>query len=208
MTGQASLLRVDAEQPFGVAIHYAAVLTDLYGTRWTITSGAITSTVTSDVISDAIRGVGAPVFIEDWADKKRTRDASQFNIGGRIVVVGKKRSAAQATVTVSTDTDDDGDALQDVLDNATEGVVLIRKQQTLSGVDGWLALLDDDEKRNWQTTYRAWDLDTVETEAWPDVLEAAGFTLADIAANFSTLQDIANFFTGTLLDIAQYDFGP
>jgi hypothetical protein len=39
-------------------------------------------------------------------------------------------------------------------------------------------------------------------------LEAAGFTLQDIADNFSTLQDIANAFPGTLLDIAQYDFGP
>jgi len=206
-TGTNVLLRVDAEQPFGVSINYAAYLTDVNGTQWIAYSGPIASTVTSDVISDAIRGVGAPIFIEDWADKKRTRDATVFNCGGRLVVVGKKRSTSQATVTVSTDTDADGEALQDVLANATEGTILIRKQETLSGVDGHLALLDDDEKRNWQTPYRAWDLDTVETEAWPDVLEAAGFTLQDIANNFSTLQDIANFFTGTLLDIAQYDFG-
>ncbi|MEW2300282.1 hypothetical protein AB0958_09905 [Streptomyces sp. NPDC006655] len=208
VTGQSALLRVDAEQPFGVSLNYAAVLTDMYGQQWTVYSGPITSMVTSDVISDAIRGVGAPVFIESWDDKKRTRDATTFNINGRIVVQGKKRGSAQATVTVSTDTDDDGDALQDVLDNATEGTILIRKQVTLSGVDNWLALLDDDEKRNWQTPYRSWDLNTVETQAWPDVLEAAGFTLADIANNFSTLQDIANAFPGTLLDIAQYDFGP
>lgn len=206
-TGTDVLLRVDAEQPLGVAINYAALLTDVHGTQWTVFSGPITSTVDGDVISDAVQGTGAKVFIEDWADKKRTRDATQFNVGGRIVVVGKKRSAAQATVTVSTDTDEDGNALQDVLDGATEGVILIRKQVTLAGVDGYLALLDDDERRDWQTEYRAWDLDVVETEAWPDVLEAAGFTLADIAANFSTLADIAAFFTGTLLDIALYDFG-
>lgn len=208
VAGQSALLRVDAEQPFGVALTYSALLTDMYGQQWTVTSSPITSTVTSDVISDAIQGVGAPVFIEDWPDKKRTRDATTFNINGRLVVQGKKRGSAQATITVSTDTDDDGDALQDVLDGATEGTILIRKQVTLSGVDGWLALLDDDEKRNWQTPYRSWDLDTVETQAWPDVLEAAGFTLQDIADNFSTLQDIANAFPGTLLDIAQYDFGP
>lgn len=208
VTGQASLLRIDAEQPFGVGLNYAAVLVDLYGNQWTVYSGPITSTVTDDVISDAIRGVGVPVMIESWDDKKRTREATQFNINGRLVVVGKKRSAAQAVVTVSTDTDDDGDTLQDILDQATEGTILIRKQVTLSGVDGWLALLDDDEKRSWQTPYRAWDLDTVEAEAWPDVLEAAGFTLQDIANNFSTLQDISAFFTGTLLDIALYDFGP
>ncbi|RPE44169.1 hypothetical protein EDD90_7399 [Streptomyces sp. Ag109_O5-1] len=208
VTGQSALLRVDAEQPFGISLNYAALLTDMYGTQWTVYSGPITSTVNSDVISDAVRGVGAQVFIEDWPDKKRTRDATTFNINGRLVVQGKKRSSAQATVTVSTDTDDDGEDLQDVLDNATEGTILIRKEVTLPGVDGWLALLDDDERRNWQTPYRLWDLDTVETQPWPDVLEAAGFTLQDIANNFSTLQDIANAFPGTLLDIAQFDFGP
>jgi hypothetical protein len=39
-------------------------------------------------------------------------------------------------------------------------------------------------------------------------MEAAGFTLQDIANNFSILSDISAFFTGTLLPIAQYDFGP
>ncbi|MEV7684461.1 hypothetical protein [Streptomyces bungoensis] len=205
-TGTDVLLRVDAEQPFGVSLAYAAVLTDVAGNQWTVSSGSLTSTVAGDVISDAIRGTGAKVFIEAWDDKKRTRDATQFNVNGRLVVVGRKRSAAQATVTVSTDTDEDGDDLQDVLDNATEGVILIRKQVTLAGADGYLALLDDDERRTWTIPFRTWDLDTVETEAWPDVLEAAGFTLADIAANFSTLADIASSFS-TLLAIAMYDFG-
>lgn len=208
VTGDSSFLRVDAEQPLGISVTYAAVFTDLYGQQWTVYSGPITSTVSSDVISDAIRGVGASVHIEDWADKKRSRDATVFNVNGRLVVVGKTRSAAQATVTVSTDTSDDGDALQDVLAAATEGTILIRAQAMISGVDGHLALLDDDERRNWQTEYREWDLDTAEADSWPDALEAAGFTLQDINNNFSTLQDIADFFPGTLLDIAQYDFGP
>ncbi|MGZ0231108.1 hypothetical protein [Streptomyces sp. CPS1] len=209
VTGQSSLLRVDAEQPFGVSITYTAALTDLYGQQWTISSGPITSTVPSDVISDAIRGVGAAIHIEDWADKKRTRDATVFNINGRLVVVGKARSAAQATITVSTDTNDDGDALQAVLAAATEGTILIRARTSITGVDGWLALLSDDERRNWQTEYREWDLETAEADPWPDTLEAAGFTLQDIADNFTTLQDIADFFGpgGTLLDIAMYDFG-
>jgi hypothetical protein len=207
VTGHDALLRIDGEQPFGVPITYVAALTDAVGSQAEITSSPVTCNVTSDVISDAIRGVGAKVFIESWPDKKRTRDASTFHVGGRVIVVGKKRSAAQATVTVSTDTTEDGDALQDVLDNATEGVILIRNQVTHPGVDGYLALLDDDEKPDWQTEYRAWDLDVVETETWPDGLEAAGFTLADIAANFTTLGDIAAAFPGSLLDIALYDFG-
>jgi hypothetical protein len=207
VSGQNALLRIDGEEPFGVPLTYVVSLTDAIGSRAELTSSPVTCTVTSDVISDAIRGVGAHVFIEAWDDKKRTRDATVFNVNGRLVVVGKKRSAAQAQITVSTDTDADGDALQDILNNATEGTILIRKDETHPGVDGHLALLDDDERRNWQTPYRAWDLNTAEADAWPDTLEAAGFTLQDIANNFTTLQDIADAFPGTLLDIAQYDFG-
>ena len=205
-TGADVLLRVDAEQPFGVSINYGATLTDVNGNSWTVFSGPITSTVDSDVISDAVQGTGATIFIEEWPDKKRTRDATVFNVGGRLVVVGRPRSGAQATVTVSTDTDDDGNALEAVLNAATEGVILIRSQVTNPHVDGHQALLDDDEKPNWQTAYRAWDLSLAEAEPWPDTLEAAGFTLQDIANNYSTLSDLAADFA-TLLAIAQYDFG-
>jgi hypothetical protein len=96
VTGQATLLRVDAEQPFGVSLTYAAVLTDVNGSQWTVYSGPITSTVTSDVISDAVRGVGAAVKVESPLGWKRDRDATQFNINGRIVVVGKPRSSRPA----------------------------------------------------------------------------------------------------------------
>jgi len=208
VTGQATLLRVDAEQPFGVSLNYAAVLTDVNGNQWTVYSGPITSTVASDVISDAIRGVGAAVKVESPLGWKRDRDATQFNINGRIVVQGKPRSSRSGSITVRTETDEDGDALNSVLDNATEGVILVRKQTSLSRLDGTYALLDDSEDPNWYDEFRWFQLNVVKADDWPDVMEAAGFTLADIANNFSTLADIAAFFTGTLLDIAQYDFGP
>lgn len=208
VTGLTSLLRVDAEQPFGVSLNYAAVLTDLYGQQWTIYSAPITSTVSSDVISDAIRGIGAAVKVESPLGWKRDRDATQFNINGRIVVVGRPRSARSATITVRTETDDAGDTLNELLDNATEGTILLRRQTSLPRLDGTYALLDDQEDPNWYDTYRWFQLNVVKSDDWPDVMEAAGFTLQDIANNFSTLQDIATFFTGTLLDIAQYDFGP
>jgi hypothetical protein len=208
VTGQSSLLRVDAEQPFGISLTYAAVLTDLYGQQWTISSGSITSTVTSDVISDAIRGVGAAVKIEAPLGWKRDRDATQFNINGRIVVQGRPRSAPSATITVRTETDDDGDALNELLDNATEGSILLRKQTSLSRLDGTYALIDDQEDPNWYDEFRWFQLNVVKSDDWPDVMEASGFTLQDIADNFSTLQDVAAFFTTNLLAIAQYDFGP
>ncbi|MDX3353889.1 hypothetical protein PV703_11325 [Streptomyces sp. ME01-24h] len=208
VTGQNALLRIDAEQPFGVPVTYTAELTDINGNVWTASSSPITSTVTSDVISDAVQGIGAAVTIESWPNKKRDRDATVFNVGGRIVVVGRARSAAAATVRVRTDSKDAGDALQAVLDGATEGVVQIRKQSTMAGVDNYLAVLTDTEDRTWYNDIRWWGLDVYETEPWPDVLEAAGYTLQDIADNFSTLGDLAAFFTpGTLLSIALHDFG-
>ncbi|MGW0169564.1 hypothetical protein ACWDWT_30965 [Streptomyces sp. NPDC003343] len=206
VTGANDLLRVDAEQPFGVAVAYAADLVDVNGNVWRVFSGPITSTVDSDVISDAVRGIGAAVIIQTWPDKKRDRDATVFNVGGRLVAVSRPRSSAQATVTVRTMTDADGDALQEVLDGATEGVLLIRKQVSLPGVDNYLAVLSDSENRTWYNPIRYWALDTIETEPWPDVLEAAGFTLQDIADNYSTLSDLAADFA-TLLAIALYDFG-
>lgn len=207
-TGMTVLLRVDAEQPFGVSVNYAAVLTDLFGNQWTVYSGPITSTVSSDVISDAIRGVGAAVKVESPLGWKRDRDATQFNVNGRIVVVGKPRSARSGTITVRTVTDQDGDALNSVLDNATEGTILVRKQTSISRLDGTYTLIDDSEDPNWYDEFRWFALNVVKGDDWPDVMEAAGFSLADIAANFSTLSDIAAFFPGTLLDIALFDFGP
>jgi hypothetical protein len=207
VTGQAALLRVDAEQPFGVAVSYLAELEDVNGSVWTVTTaGAITSTVSGDVISDAIRGLGATVTIASWPDKKRDRDATQFNVGGRIVVVSRPRSSASATVLVRTETTAAGDDLEDVLASATEGIVLIRKQTTLAGADGYLVVLSDTEDRNWYDAVRRWSLDVVETEAWPTILEAAGFTLQDIADNYTTLKDIGDD-NATLLALAMKDFG-
>ncbi|MFF0139661.1 hypothetical protein ACFYRN_24810 [Streptomyces sp. NPDC005227] len=208
VTGQASFLRVDAEQPLGVSVNYAALLTDVNGAQWTVYSGPITSTVTSDVISDAIRGVGAAVKIESPLEWKRDRDATTFNINGRIVVQGKPRSSRSGTITVRTETDDDGDTLNELLDNATEGTILVRKQVSLSRLDGTYSLLDDTETPNWYDEYRWFALSTVKSDDWPDVMEAAGYTLQDIADNFSILSDIAAFFPTNLLAIAQYDFGP
>jgi hypothetical protein len=207
VTGQDALLRVDAEQPFGTAVSYVAELEDVNGSTWTVsTASTLTSTVTSDVISDAVRGVGAAVRIASWPDKKRDRDATQLNVGGRIVVVSRPRSSASATITVRTETEAAGDDLQDVLDEATEGVILIRKQVSMAGVDVYVVALSDTEDRNWYDAVRRWALESVETEAWPDALEAAGFTLQDIADNYTTLQDIAND-NVTLLDLALRDFG-
>lgn len=205
VTGVDALLRVDAEQPFGVAVSYGADLTDVNGDVWTVTSQAVTSTVTADVISDAIQALGAGVKIESPLEKKRDRDATTFNVGGRNVVVSRARSKAQATITVRTESDADGDALDAVLDGATDGIVLIRKQTTLPRLDGWYAITSDTEAPTWYDGYRWWTLEAVEVEGWADALEAQGFTLQDIADNYVQLQDIAAA-NATLLVLAQRSF--
>jgi hypothetical protein len=206
VTGTDALLRVDAEQPFGVAFSYLAELTDAGGTTWTVTSaGTLTSTVTADVISDAVQALGAAVKLETPLDKQRTRDATIFNVGGRYVVVSRRRSKAQATIQVRTETDADGDALQAVLDGATEGVILLRKQTTTSRLDGYFAITEDTESPTWYDGYRWWELTAVEVEPWADTLEARGFTLQDIADNYTSLQDIADD-NATLLALAQRSF--
>ncbi|WP_329214788.1 hypothetical protein OG352_05165 [Streptomyces sp. NBC_01485] len=205
VTGTAALLRVDAEQPFGVAVSYLAELTDVGGLTWTVTSGSITSTVTADVISDAVQALGAAVRLEAPLEKQRSRDATVFNVGGRYVVVGRRRSKAQATITVRTETEADGDALEAVLDGATEGVVHLRKQTTLSRLDGYFAITEDTEAPTWYDGFRWWTLTAVEVEPWPESLEARGFTLQDIADNYTSLQDIADD-NATLLILAQRSF--
>lgn len=213
VAGADALLRVDGSQPFGTAVSYQADLTDVGGWTWTISStGTVTSTISTlingtpaDVVSDEITGLGAIVRIEAPLDRARTRNTTTFAVGSRAIIVGLPRSPPTATVTVRTQDDDSGDALQGVLDSATEGTLLIRCGTTNPRIDGYYTLTDDTESPNWYDEYRWWALTTVQTEAWPDALVAAGFDLQDIADNYSTLQDIANA-NASLLLLAQRSF--
>lgn len=209
VTALSALLRVDAEMPFGVAATYEADLTDVNGAVWTVaTSGSITTTVGSDIVSDAVQGIGAAVTLTPGWDKAKDRDAAVLNPGGRLVVVSRRRATAQATISMRTETYADGDDLEETLRGATEGVIQVRHRVTHPRVDGHYAALSDVQSPTYYDERATWTIATAEVEPWPDSLEAAGFTLADIAAAYpGTLQDIANAFPGTLLDIATFDFG-
>lgn len=207
VTGTDVLLRIDGEQPFGVAVSYVAVLTDANGIQWEISSSALTSTVTSDVISDAITGIGAAVRLQAASPRRRDRDATRFNVGGRRVMVSKPRSTPSLSLVLKTETDAAADDLDAVLDSATEGVVLIRHRTPLARLDGHYAIPSDEDTPTWYDEQVVWSLEADAAEPWPDVLEAAGFTLQDIADNITSLQDLATAFPGTLLDIALYDWG-
>ncbi|MER7517772.1 hypothetical protein [Streptomyces sp. NPDC126499] len=207
VTGSNVLLRVDGEQPFGVPVSYVAVLTDVNGVQWVITSNSLTSSVSSDVISDAITGIGAAVRLQATSSRKRDRDATRFNVGGRRVMVSKPRSAPSFSLVLKTESDAAATDLDTVLDSATEGVILIRHRTQLARLDGHYAIPSDEEDPTWYDEQVVWTLEADAAEPWPDTLEAAGFTLQDIADNFTSLQDLATAFPGTLLDIALYDWG-
>lgn len=206
VAGTDALLRVDAEQPFGVATSYGASLTDVNGDTWTVTSGSITSTVTAAyVLSDAVQGFGAPVAVEDWPSRNRDRNASVFNVGGRLIVVSRPRSGFQGSVTLRTDVLADGNSLQQALNTATEGVVQLRAQSTNARFDCYIVAVSDAERPRWYDDVEWWDLTVVQADPWPDTLEAAGFDLADIAANYTSLLDISNA-NATMLILAQRSF--
>jgi hypothetical protein len=206
VTAQDALLRVDAEQPFGIATSYGADLTDLNGDTWTVLSGSITSTVTAGyVISDAIQGIGAGVAVEDWPSRDRDRGATIFNVGGRLVTVSRPRSGFQGTVTLRTDVLADGNSLQQTLGTATEGVVMLRAQTTDARFDCYIVAISDSERPQWFSDVEWWDLTIAQADAWPDTLEAAGFTLQDVANNYTSLLDLSNA-NATLLILALRSF--
>jgi hypothetical protein len=206
--GVDTVVRVDGEQPFGVAYSYVAVVTDSLGVVSEAYSDPLTVTLGARyVISDAITATGAMVGAETWPEHKSIRDATTFNVGGRAVVVSGPRMAPASTLRLRTDTANDGDAMDALLDTATSGVVLVREEFNLAGFATYLAVLTDSDDRQWWGPVRWWTLDVQETEPWPANLEARGFTLLDINTAYSsgTLNDIRNSYA-TLLAIAQANF--
>lgn len=207
-TGIDAVVRVDGETPFGIPIQYVAVLVNTSGTVYEAYSATLTVTVAANfVISDAINALGVKVTVEQWPAWKRTRDAATFNVNGRLIAVSKPRSKKVSTLVARTDTDSDGDKLNDLLDAATSGVVLIRQSLGIGGFDAYLAVTDDTEDRQWYEPRRWWTFETAQVDPWPPSLEARGFTLGDLATAYQggMLADIAGDFT-TLLAIAQAEF--
>jgi hypothetical protein len=207
-TGIDAVVRVDGETPFGTPIQYVAVLVDASGNVFEAYSATLTVDVAADyVISDAINALGAKVVVESWPDRKRTRESAILNVNGRLVAVSKPRSGALSTMGVRTDTQTDADDLDDLLDAATSGVVLVRNNVGLSGFDMYLAVTDDTENRQWWGSRCWWSVETAEVDPWAPSLEARGFTLGDIATAYEggELADIADDFA-TLLAIAQAEF--
>jgi len=206
--GDDSFVRTDAEQPFGVPVTYVASLVDGVGAVTEVASDPLTTTITKVALSDAVNGNAAQVVVTAWPEKTRTRQASTFNVAGRVIVVSGPRPGASSTIEVLTETDSARENLAGLLGNATSSVLQVRQPGGYGGVDGYLAVLADTETRwsqDGSDPRRLWSLSVIEVEAWPSTLEARGSTLADLNDAYdTTLQAIADAYP-SLLAIALAD---
>jgi hypothetical protein len=211
VTGADAFVRTDAEFPFGVEFYYEATFTDDDGNQYTSTTTPMTVTAAGYIVSDAIRGIGMVIRLHDWPEKRHDRLRSEFVIADRIVVVSGDRQPPHAAVILKTLTNDQRRTLGSILTGATSNTVQFRAPVYDDDIDSFQNVAVDAIRRIPGATIsepmRLWQLDVVETEAWPAVLEAIGFTLQDIADfyEFGTLNDIDTDHT-TLLAIAQTDW--
>lgn len=221
LTGGAdAFIRTDAEQPFGVSIYYQADLVDSLGNSWTIISNTVTTNITNALLSDPIKGLGANVQILSWSEKSYERDSSIYHVNGRTIVVSSPRAGSVSQLVIFTKTNADRDAINELLDNATNNTILLRQQplsttaceEVDTDTTAYLAVTQDSIARNsrFRSANRRVTLQCVEVDPWTLSVEAAGSALQDIANYYypnGTLLSISNDFTGlTLLEIAERDW--
>lgn len=204
-----SLVRVDAELPFGTTLSYVAIVNDT--DRYDSSTLNVTLTGGKAALSDAITGDAAEVVITAWPEKRYERSASTFRVGGRNVVVLGRRPGFTGTIEISIETDAARQNVNDLLEGATAGTLQLRQPGPYGGVDSYIVVVADTEMR-WSQDgtdeRRRWALDVLEVEPWAADIEAAGYTLQDIADAYDTpltLDDLSGDYA-TLLDIAQGEF--
>lgn len=208
--GDPSLVRIDAEIPFGVPISYVMVLNE--EEEYTTSPDTYTLEGGKVAITDAITGQAAEVEILAWPEKRYERPASTFTVGGRHVAVIGLRPGFGSTIEIETTTDAARENFTNLLEAATSGILQIRQDGTYEDIDCYVAVLVDVARRRDNTDgadeRRIWALDVLEVEPWASDIRATGYTLQDIADAYVglTLADIADDFT-SLLDIALGDFG-
>lgn len=210
-----SFVRVDAEFPFGVPVHYVAVVNGADAASagpdtYTLPGGKV-------ALSDAITGLAAEVVVLSWPDKTRERDATIFRVGtdtgaSRNVVVARGLSQPTGVLDLVTQTASALDQLVALLAGATQNIVQLRQPGGYHDVDMYAAVVQavtrrwsqdgTDERRITSLTY-------AEVDGWSAELANAGYTLQDIADVYAgqTLADLAGDYA-TLLDIAQGEFIP
>lgn len=202
-----TLLKVDAEAPFGTLLTYRLTVDGIVTAIATVTLALTGGKV---ALTDAISGDSAEVVVLAWPEKKWDRNSSVFAVAGRNIVVTGQASGFTGTIDLFVETDDAKQNVFSLFQAATSGIVQIRQDGTYDGVDAYLSALSYSEQRYSQDgsdERRILSLDVVETGAWAPTLESPGFTLDDIKAAYVglTYTDLAAAYS-TLLDLALGSF--
>lgn len=207
-----SFLRTDAELPFGEPVSYVAVVDG--GAATTSTAPVVYALPGGRVaVTDAVSGLAADVVIMAWPEATRPRRGTRYDVGGRTVAVLGQLGAPESAVEFFTDSVQAYADLVAVLEGATEGTVQVRQPGGYAGVDSYQAVMGVTTRR-WSQDgtdpRRVVAVDMVEVEAWAPALEAQGTTLQDVADAYPaplTLADLAADYA-TLLDLARSDMVP
>jgi len=208
---QEAYVIVDAELPFGVAMHWEAVVNN------TATYTSQTETITLPggkvVVSDAIAGLAAEVVIASWPEKRTERRTSVYRLAnGKTKVVSAPPAQFTGTIELFTATDIARRNLVEVLENATCNIVQIRQPGGYNDVDCYVSPLSYTVRRYSQDgsdDRRIFSLDVAEVDAWSAEFDARGYTLQDLADAYTglTLADLAGDYT-SMLALAQAEIVP
>lgn len=204
-----SYVVVDAELPFGVPVEYAIVVNGAVA----VTSSSASYTLTGGKVAatDAITGLAAEVVIMAWPTSTRNRKSTTFQVGDRNVVVLGPLGEREADVQFYLDTTPANENFLQLLREATQGTIQLRQPGGYADIDGYFTVLSADVERFSQDgsdPRRTWTVRLVETELWAYALPAAAYTLQDIYNYYggsATLADLAADFA-TLLDVATADW--
>lgn len=212
-----SFLVVDAELPFGTPIKYVAVVNDFatYNSA-TATYNLPNGVNSKPALTDAISGDAAEVVIMARGPVTKDNGSTVFRVvGGKNIVVSTAMGQPTGSYQFYIETYSQYQNFMDLIDNATEAVIQLRQGGAYAGYDAYLKILSVEEalfSQDGTDPRRLITLNWAVVDGWADTLEAAGYTLQDIANYYGTsgtLQSIADDFgpTGTLLQIAQRDWG-
>lgn len=203
-----AFLVVDAEMPLGVNVTYTLTVdgNDIVQNPLVVVNIPLAKVA----LTDAINGNSAEVTVTAWPDKTRGRAASVFAVGGQNIVVTGARNQFSSSIELFTETEAARLNLLTLLSNLTSGIMQIRQGVGYYGVDGYLGVLEDTERRYSQDgsdERRLWTLDVVRTGAWASSFIVVGYTYQDVADTYTGLsyQQVASDYA-TYLALAQGDF--
>jgi hypothetical protein len=198
-------LTLDAELPFGVPVSYLAVVN---GAEYATAADTYDLPGGKVVISDAITGLAAEVIIGAWPEKRYDRPTTRMVVHDRNVAVSGKMPGWSGELELFVPAYSSTQLLLTLLRNATQGVVQIRQAGGYDGVDCYVHVSSARERRFSQDgtdPKRLVVVDALEVEPWAPMLEAAGFTYADLTDAYDpggTYADLAGDFA-TYLALAQ-----